>query len=193
MVSRSKDTVREESISTRAVRSDAEISAAGLAIANHDWADLCPGQIITCFVSMATEPPTTHLRKKLHELGKDVALPIMKPGFSLAWGFDGDNLIKNNYGIFEPEPTEIDISSAGAIIIPALRVGRDGSRLGRGAGYYDRALADVPTYALGGPLRICLVFDDEVDDTVPSEEHDAFIDLIVTPSQILPVSEILFS
>jgi 5-formyltetrahydrofolate cyclo-ligase len=188
MASRSKDTVRDQSISVRALRSSAEISAAGKSIANHDWAHLCQGQLVTCFVSMQTEPPTTLLRSKLLELGKDVALPIMKPGNQLAWGFDGTDLVKNSYGIFEPMPTEIDISVAGAILIPALRVGRDGSRLGRGAGYYDRALANVPTHQLGGPVRICLVFDDEVDDAVPSEPHDALIDIIVTPSQVLWVS-----
>jgi 5-formyltetrahydrofolate cyclo-ligase len=188
MVSRSKDTVREQSISARSVRSRAEISAAGIAIANHDWAALCPGQLVTCFVSMTTEPPTDQLRTKLSDLGKDIALPIMKPGNSLAWGFDGTDLVKNSYGIFEPMPAEIDIATACAILIPALRVGRDGSRLGRGAGYYDRALATVPTYAAGGPIRICLVFDDEVDESVPSEPHDALIDLIVTPSQVIQVS-----
>jgi len=185
MVSRSKDTVREQSISARTARSSAEISAAGLAIANHDWATLCPGKLVTCFVSMATEPPTVQLRTKLTELGKDVALPIMQPGNLLAWGFDGADLVKNSYGIHEPFAADIDISRASAILIPALRVGRDGSRLGRGAGYYDRALADMPTHAAGGPIRICLVFDDEVDDLVPSEAHDALIDVIVTPSQIL--------
>ena len=188
MVSRSKDTVRKQSISSRSVRSGSEISAAGLAIGNHDWATLCNGQLVTCFVSMATEPPTTQLREKLIELGKTVALPIMKPGNSLTWGFDGTNLVKNSYGIFEPDPAEIDISSASAILIPALRVGRDGSRLGRGAGYYDRALSSVPAYLSGGPLRVCLVFDDEVDDSVPSEAHDAPIDVIVTPSQILHIT-----
>ena len=187
MVSRSKDTVREQSISARSARSSAEISAAGIAIANHDWAAMCPGQLVTCFVSMATELPTTEIRTKLRELGKDVALPIMKPGRALAWGFDGTDLVKNNYGIFEPAPAEIDIAKASAILIPALRVGRDGSRLGRGAGYYDRALAKVPTHDAGGPIRICLVFDDEVDDSVPSEPHDAPVDLIVTPSQVIYV------
>ena len=68
------------------------------------------------------------------------------------------------------------------------RVGRDGSRLGRGAGYYDRALANVPAHSTGGPIRICLVFDDEVDESVPSEPHDALIDLIVTPSQVIQIS-----
>jgi 5-formyltetrahydrofolate cyclo-ligase len=137
---------------------------------------------------MATEPPTTELRAKLRELGKDIALPIMKPGNSLAWGFDGDDLVKNSYGIFEPVPTDVDIAKASAILIPALRVGRDGSRLGRGAGYYDRALANLPAHVDGGPIRICLVFDDEVDDSVPSEPHDAPIDVIVTPSQIIRVN-----
>jgi len=188
MVSRSKDTVREQSISARSARSHAEISATGIAIANHDWAALCPGQLVTCFVSMATEPPTDRLRTKLRELGKEVALPIMKPGNSLAWGFDGTDLVKNSYGIFEPVPAEIEITKAGAILIPALRVGRDGSRLGRGAGYYDRALGNAPTHATGGPIRICLVFDNEVDESVPSEPHDALIDLIVTPSQVIQIS-----
>jgi 5-formyltetrahydrofolate cyclo-ligase len=187
MVSRSKDTARAQSISARAARSVAEISDAGLAIANHDWANLCQGQLVTCFVSMATEPPTSVLRNKLLDLGKNVALPIMQPENTLAWGFDGSELVKNSYGIAEPTADKIDISLASAIIIPGLRVGRDGSRIGRGAGYYDRALADVPLHAKGGPLRICLVFDDEVDDSVPSESHDESIDVIVTPSQIVRV------
>ena len=188
MVSRSKDTVREQSISARAARSAAEISSAGMSISNHDWAALCPGKLVTCFVSMATEPPTKQLRTKLSELGKDIALPIMKPGNSLDWGFDGEDLVKNRYGIYEPVVAEIDISSASAILIPALRVGRDGSRLGRGAGYYDRALANIPLHEVGGPLRICIVFENEVDDSVPSEPHDALIDVIVTPGEVIRVS-----
>lgn len=188
MVSRSKDTVREQSIVARSVRSSADISAAGSALANHDWTTLCPGQLVTCFVSMATEPPTTQLRVKLRELGKYVLLPIMKPGKSLAWGYDDDDLVKNSYGIFEPSPNDVDVAKASAILIPALRVGRDGSRLGRGAGYYDRMLANVPTHADGGPIRICLVFDDEVDASVPSEPHDELVDIIVTPSQVIRVN-----
>ena len=142
----------------------------------------------TVGLSLTTEPPTDQLRTKLRDLGKDIALPIMKPGNSLAWGFDGMDLVKNSYGIFEPVPAEIEIAKASAILIPALRVGRDGSRLGRGAGYYDRALANVPAHATGGPIRICLVFDDEVDESVPSEPHDALIDLIVTPSRVIQIS-----
>jgi 5-formyltetrahydrofolate cyclo-ligase len=108
----------------------------------------------------------------------------MKAGNTLAWGYDDDALTQNSYGILEPTISQIDLSSAGAIIIPALRVGLNGTRLGRGAGYYDRALANLLPHRQGGPLRICLVFDDEVDDSVPSESHDASIDVIVTPTAV---------
>jgi len=184
MVSRSKDTVRQQSIEARSARENSEIVAAGNAIAAHDWSQLCPGQLVTCFVAMSTEPPTTKLRVQLRALGKSVALPVMKAGNTLAWGYDDDALTQNSYGILEPTISQIDLSSAGAIIIPALRVGLNGTRLGRGAGYYDRALANLLPHRQGGPLRICLVFDDEVDDSVPSESHDASIDVIVTPTAV---------
>ena len=102
----------------------------------------------------------------------------------MAWGYDDDSLTQNSYGILEPNISKIDLNSASAIIIPALRVGLDGTRLGRGAGYYDRALAKLSPHSQGGPLRICLVFDDDVDDSVPSESHDAPIDVIVTPTKV---------
>jgi len=183
-----KDTIRAQSIAAREARTESEIALAGAAIVAHDWNQLCTGEFVTCFVSMATEPPTEQLRKQLRVLGKTVALPIMKPGRTLAWGFDALSLEKNSYGILEPVSSDINIDSATAIIIPALRVGSDGSRLGRGAGYYDRALENLATYQNGGARRIALVFDDEVDDSLPCEPHDALIDLIVTPSRIIEIN-----
>lgn len=188
MARQSKDTVRASSLTSRAARAESAIALAGEAFAAHDWNQLCAGELVTCFVSMATEPPTALLRKHLGALGKSVALPIMKPGHTLAWGFDGLSLAKNSYGIFEPVSSDIEINSASAIIIPALRVGLDGSRLGRGAGYYDRTLAKLATTKDGGPRRIALVFDDEVDESVPCEPHDAPIDVIVTPTRVIAIN-----
>ena len=54
------------------------------------------------------------------------------------------------------------------VLVPALAVDRAGNRLGRGGGSYDRALARV------GPLIpvIALLYDDELLDQVPAEQHD---------------------
>lgn len=71
------------------------------------------------------------------------------------------------------------------MIIPALRAGRDGTRLGRGAGYYDRILEKTKSSKTGGPLRLVLVFDDELENSVPHESHDQKMDGIITPTKLL--------
>lgn len=67
---------------------------------------------------------------------------------------------------------ELDVA---VIIIPALAVGQDLFRLGRGGGYYDRALAELARYPRG-PFRLALVYAAEVLDAVPREAHDEPVD-----------------
>ena len=68
-------------------------------------------------------------------------------------------------------------------MIPALAAGRDGSRLGRGKGYYDRALTSV----LG--LRVVVVHDEEVRDSVPNDPHDEKVSMVVSCSEVIDVIE----
>ena len=180
----SKEQVRAKSLTSRGNRAADQIMQAQWGILSHDWAQLCPGQYVTCYVSMPGEPPTDELRKHLKSLGKTVLLPIMQPKRMLAWGIDEGDLVKNNYGVLEPKPTDLTPADASLMIIPALRAGRDGTRLGRGAGYYDRALDATPPASNGGPMRLVLVFDDELDSSVPHETHDELMDGVVTPSEL---------
>ena len=153
------------------------------------WDELVTGPSVTCYLSMADEPPTGPLIHALEKRGIRVAVPIMRPGRQLVWGWHGQPLAVNGYGVAEPpEDTTVALDSMSAMIIPALRAGRDGSRMGRGAGYYDRALAQVRRHDHGGPLRIVIVYDDEVDDAVPCQPHDAPIDVIVTPTTVYRVT-----
>ena len=55
---------------------------------------------------------------------------------------------------------------------------RDGVRLGRGGGYYDRALR----LARADAVVVALVFDDELVDELPAEPHDRRVTAVVTPS-----------
>lgn len=173
---------------TRAKRTDADLVELGENLAQHDWLHLIKGSIVACYVSTSDEPMTSQLRTRLKSLGVEVYLPIMKPERTLAWGLDNGQLKQNSVGIFEPEESLFTPDSASVLIVPALVVGRDGSRLGRGAGYYDRFLAQVPTSLMGGPPRIAIVFDDEVLDSVPHDANDQPIDVIVTPTQIYQVN-----
>ena len=78
------------------------------------------------------------------------------------------------------------LTEADLIIIPALAASADGTRLGQGGGWYDRALLHRSPSA---PI-VAVVFDDEVlaDGRIPREPHDVPIDAIITPTRTLHVA-----
>lgn len=169
----------------RAKKTELELLNAGVGIANHDWSNLITGENIACYASSGTEPRTNELRTKLTGLGKKVFLPIIKPDSQMIWGIDKPPYSQNKFGISEPQVGEFDLHRASAIILPAMCADESGIRLGRGAGYFDRALAEVPSFQSGGPVRIALIFDEEFLLSVPSDEHDELVDLLVTPNRII--------
>ena len=66
------------------------------------------------------------------------------------------------------------------VLVPSLAVDRDGHRLGRGGGYYDRVLATVPR-----ARRVAVVYDEEVVATVPHDPHDVDVAFALTPSGLV--------
>ncbi|MBU6152742.1 MAG: 5-formyltetrahydrofolate cyclo-ligase [Bdellovibrionales bacterium] len=69
------------------------------------------------------------------------------------------------------------------ILVPGLAFSRDGRRLGRGAGFYDRFLQDF-----SGALRVGVAFDEQISDLVPEEEWDERVDIILTDREIIPTN-----
>ena len=185
----SKSEFRSAALARRAARPQHEIEAANLAWQEFAWKEFLPAgtRVVSAYAAMAEEPPTAGLREALRDLGVLVAVPIMGPNRSLSWGYDTDPMTTNSFGIAEPPPSHIDLNRLPMMLIPALSAGLDGSRIGRGAGYYDRALSQVKRSSQGGPLRVCILFVDEVSPSVPHEPHDEKLDFILTPSRLLDV------
>ena len=63
-------------------------------------------------------------------------------------------------------------------LVPALAVDERGTRLGRGGGSYDRALARVPA---GRPV-VALLYDGELLPAVPTEPHDRRVTAVISPA-----------
>ena len=85
------------------------------------------------------------------------------------------------FGLLEPAGPRLGpgaLAAADVVVVPALAVDRRGARLGRGRGYYDRALA----HARPGAVLVAVVFDDELVDALPAEPHDRRVSAVVTPS-----------
>jgi len=93
---------------------------------------------------------------------------------------------KNRYGIDEPltrkrqHATRLDL-----ILLPLLGFDRRGTRLGSGAGYYDRALAyRLQGKASRGARLIGVAFACQERTHISATSHDVPLDGIVTPDGI---------
>ena len=75
------------------------------------------------------------------------------------------------------------LKEADLIVIPALAASVDGTRLGQGGGWYDRALV----HRRPGTPVVAAIFDDEVLEAgvIPAEPHDVPVDAIITPTRTI--------
>ena len=177
--------LRDQLLTTRNRRPLAEIGVASRAIAEHLLAapEVRRAATVAAYVSIGTEPGTTELIDALVGQGKRVILPVLQPDNDLDWALYTDNLAPARRGLLEPVGPSLGvdaIATPDVVLVPGLAVDASGIRLGRGGGSYDRALARVP---VGTPV-IVLLFDGEVLDAVPRDEHDRRVTGVVTPSGV---------
>jgi len=175
----------------RRARSEGARNAASAAIAVVLLQRLATIRAFAAYVPEETEPGYGRLPAAYTQLGARVLLPVVPPaGSELAWAVDTGRLAPGRFGLLEPVGPRLGptaIGTADVIVVPALAVARDGVRLGRGGGYYDRALR----HARPDAVVVALVFDDELLDALPAEPHDHRVHAVVTPSggwQALPES-----
>ena len=96
---------------------------------------------------------------------------------------DNEPLIPGVFDILVPPGEDLLTSAArtNLVLIPGVGFDRAGHRLGRGRGYYDRALSGV----LAGALRVGLAYEFQVVSHVPVDEHDERVDYIVTEERLI--------
>jgi 5-formyltetrahydrofolate cyclo-ligase len=138
---------------------------------------------MAAYVPVGAEPGGPGLPDVLAEvLPRDarLLLPVLRPDLDLDWAaHDGHQLRPGPRGLREPAGKRLGVDAirhADLLIVPALAVGRDGMRLGRGGGSYDRALTRA-----GAAVVVALLHDGEVLDAVPSEPHDHRVHAAITP------------
>jgi 5-formyltetrahydrofolate cyclo-ligase len=141
-----------------------------------------PGARVAAYVPIRDEPGSIVMLDALGAAGAEVLLPVVVGAQPLDWAVytGADGLARARYGLREPAGARLGATALGRVdvlLVPALAVDRRGVRLGLGAGHYDRSL---PLAAPGAP-RLAVVYDDEVVDELPREEHDVLMTGAVTP------------
>jgi 5-formyltetrahydrofolate cyclo-ligase len=180
-----KAALRRRLMADRARLSPDQRAAAGRALRDAVL-DLPQAQMagtIAAYYSLASEPDTHGLVYALWKRGSYVLLPVLRPDADLDWAsYEGpDSLRPGPRGLAEPgePPRGLDmIARADLVLVPALAVDRHGIRLGRGGGSYDRALARVGP----GIPTIALIYDGELLDDVPADDHDQRVRMAARPS-----------
>lgn len=87
---------------------------------------------------------------------------------------------RGRFGIPEPRARFASPPADSLIwLIPGVAFDRQGHRLGRGGGFYDRLLRDAPG------LRIAPAYQTQIATAVPAEPHDEPVHRIVTESGLL--------
>jgi 5-formyltetrahydrofolate cyclo-ligase len=116
-------------------------------------------------------------------IGVRILVPIARADLPMQWAeYRPGELVTAPFGLREPPPPWLapeSIAEATVLLVPALAVDRHGNRLGRGAGFYDRAL----TWAAADARLVAVVRDDELLDAIPAEPHDVPMTHALTPGR----------
>lgn len=176
-----KRELRAELIAARARLGAAERLAASEAIAGRLIAlESCrAAATVGLYASLGTEVDSAPVARAVLARGGRVAFPRTVPGdrrlvFCACWP---DELVRGPLGAGEPPPgaREVPLSEISCFVIPGVGFSRDGLRLGRGGGYYDVTLKQVPE-----AVRLGVGFAVQVVDALPREPHDVPLDAVVT-------------
>lgn len=140
---------------------------------------------IAAYYPLGNEVMTQDIIQEALSQGKEVGLPkVYEKEMHFRGITDFTSLEKGSFDIMEPKENCPLMEQFDAILVPAVGMAPDGSRLGYGHGYYDRYLLKnkIPT--------IALVFEKQIIKRIPRDENDAVMDWIVTEDRVRKTSSV---
>ena len=116
--------------------------------------------------------------------GKKIVVPYCVEGELELFHLEhNDELAIGMYKILEPRDDlrsvaakKVDVTEIDLIIVPGVAFDRRGGRTGHGKGYYDKMLE----HARPDTPLVALAFECQMFDEIPMQEHDVFMDKVVT-------------
>ncbi|WP_200392851.1 5-formyltetrahydrofolate cyclo-ligase [Roseibacillus ishigakijimensis] len=140
---------------------------------------------IGTYAAMANEPDIALLAKLLPD--RQFAYPLVLNRYEIAFHVvtDPATLEKGTFGIREPQPRihpHLAAQDLDLVLVPGLSFDLKGRRLGQGAGYYDRFLAEIPMTPTIG-----ITYSSQLLPRVPAEPHDRSMDYLASDRGVIPI------
>jgi 5-formyltetrahydrofolate cyclo-ligase len=178
----SKAVVRAELLAARRLRPDRVRADAGV---REVLVQLAANLgTVAGYVPLPGEPGGAELPEVLASVCQRLLLPVVRPDRDLDWSAYTGKLVPAGLGLREPTGPRLHptvVAEAELVVVPAVAVDRQGVRLGRGGGSYDRALIRVTA----GTLLVAALYDGELVDRLPAEPHDVRVHAVATPTGLV--------
>lgn len=182
-----KAALRRTVLAGRSRLSPVDRASAGAALTSLllDLPETASARSVAAYHSFGTEPSTSAALQSLAARGARVLLPVVRADRDLDWAIydPAQQPPQDQRRMWSPTGERQGLGAVATVdlvVVPALSVATDGTRLGRGGGSYDRALARVPA---GVPV-VALLYAGELVDALPAEPHDRPVDVVVTPAGV---------
>lgn len=144
------------------------------------WLGVRRPAVVVGFLAMGSEIDMTPLVTEHPEIR--FALTRTAPGTNLTvHDFDGPRE-RHAFGFEQPaeDAPEIPKAAVDVVLVPGIAFTPDGKRLGRGAGYYDRFLADF------AGDTVALTTTSRIRPDLPFESHDVRVRWVATEDGVIP-------
>lgn len=145
-------------------------------------------EIILAYLAFGEEISVDEVIREALLQGKKVAVPLIVSSdeFKAALLTGLDDLPLDRYGIRtvnEEGAVFIEADVIDLVLVPGLGFSSDGRRIGRGAGYYDRYLAEC------GGVQMGIARTRLMSEEIPVETFDIRVDAVATEKGIIYCSE----
>ncbi len=143
-------------------------------------------QVIMLYLPIPEEVDTAEVALHAWQTGKTVLTPKVSMAQRHLMPLEikslDDDLTAGQFGILEPTNGQVwPLEDIDFIIVPALAYDRNGGRLGRGGGFYDRFLAHTEVKA----VTCGLAFSEQLVDELPIHAHDYPVQILVTDKDVI--------
>ncbi|MGF7143979.1 5-formyltetrahydrofolate cyclo-ligase [Anaerotaenia torta] len=148
--------------------------------------------VLLGYASFGAETDTEAILAHAQKLQKRVYLPRVESRERMEFYLfpEGAQLCVSRFGVPEPVPdTAMDTAmrytpeeapqERPVMLMPGLAFDPMGNRIGYGAGYYDKYLADFPEDYF---FKIGICYDFQLLEHIPSGPHDIRADMVITPA-----------
>lgn len=140
------------------------------------------------YIDVRAEARTRHALPAALESGKRIVIPYCVDGELELFHLESmEELETGMYKILEPREDlrsvaakRVDVSELDLILVPGVAFDARGGRTGHGKGYYDKLLENAKPET---PL-IALAFECQMFDEIPMQDHDIFMDKVVTETNV---------